>query len=469
MPDQRIVFTVFQIYRIVTRQSSKGKRKELKRDRSSRILTVAILPGIALTGGLGFALLVISIVAAVLYLLYRNRLRELEKEKEEEIQKRSRILKEQFLANMSHEFRTPLNAITGMTRLLREKDPRPDQVRYLDAIRSSSESLLLIINDILDISKIEAGRLQLEPVPFEPKQIMDSIYNSFHLKAEEKKIDFNVETSKDVPAWLLGDATRLTQILFNVTGNAIKFTEEGSVSLHCSAVNTKKGDNGKVNLRFSITDTGIGIDQESRERIFETFSQVVDGATRKHGGAGLGLSITRKLTDLFGGEVKVQSETGKGSEFIIELPFEVLEGVTQESFQGQSAANVKSALKDLYVLLVEDIEFNRIVAIDTLKTELEGVKVDVAVNGKEAVELASRNQYDIILMDLQMPELNGYDASRKIRELPAPYSTVPVVAMTASALQDEIHRCYEAGMNDFITKPFETEVLLRKILNQVKG
>lgn len=454
---------------MVTVQGSKTISKASEGHKAPLVASLAILPGTDLTGGLGFALLIISIIATLLYLLYRNRLGVLEKEKEEEIQKSSRVLKEQFLANMSHEFRTPLNAITGMTRLLREKDPRPDQVRYLDAIRSSSESLLLIINDILDISKIEAGRLQLEPVPFEPAAVMNSIYNSFHLKAEEKKIDFSVETSKDVPAWLSGDATRLTQILFNVTGNAIKFTDKGSVSLRCSMIDRKTDDKGKVNLCFSITDTGIGIDQDSRERIFDTFSQVVDGATRKHGGAGLGLSITRKLTDLFGGEVRVHSEAGKGSQFSIELPFTVYEGATQGSPLGQSPDSVKAALKDLYVLLVEDIEFNRIVAIDTLKSELEGVKVDIAVNGKEAVGQASRNQYDIILMDLQMPELNGYDASRKIRELPAPYSTVPIIAMTASALQDEIHRCYEAGMNDFITKPFETEVLLRKILSQVKG
>lgn len=389
-------------------------------------------------------------------------------EKEEEVSRRSTRLKEQFLANMSHEFRTPLNAIVGMTRLLSDNNPKPDQINYLNAISKSSENLMAIINDILDITKIEAGRIQLYSIPFEIKPIIQSLYDNFILKAQEKNIRYKVSIDESVPPVLVGDPLRLVQILSNVINNAIKFTDEGVVELNCTTHGYSKSDGNSIRLFFSIKDTGIGIAANNMESVFDSFSQEVSDTTRKFGGAGLGLSISKKLVELYQGSIHVESKSGEGSTFTIDLPFQLYEGKELNKTEIHSNPELRNAIKGISVLLVEDIEFNRIVALDTLTTEVADVKVDIAKNGLEAVALASEKMYDIVLMDLQMPELNGYDASRQIRLLPKPNCDMPIIAMTASALEDEIYRCYEAGMNDFITKPFDTNILFRKILNQIQ-
>ena len=419
------------------------------------------------TSGWSLVAMVISMILLII-LLFRRERKKMELRKESEVAQRSTQLKEQFLANMSHEFRTPLNAIVGMTRLLRDNDPKPEQLNYLHAITQSSESLMAIINDMLDISKFEAGRIQLASHPFEFRAISQSVYNNFQLRALEKKLDYQVEVDEDVPEFLIGDPLRLLQILSNVVGNAIKFTEAGSVTMNCSVQKSDDNSKKEVFLLFKVKDTGIGISDMSRQSIFESFSQETSDTTRKYGGAGLGLSITRKLLELYGGTIDVISKTGFGSTFSILIPFEIYTGKLLQKMDMPNSQDLRKALKGISVLLVEDIEFNRIVAIDTLMTEIEGVEVDVAANGNEAVEMAAGKVYDVILMDLQMPELNGYDASRQIRQLDKPHSETPIVAMTASALEDEIYRCYEAGMNDFINKPFDTEMLFKKILNQLE-
>ncbi|TAH38970.1 MAG: response regulator [Bacteroidetes bacterium] len=415
-----------------------------------------------------FLLLSISLVVLISFLLYQSGMKKLTGEKEEEVSRRSTRLKEQFLANMSHEFRTPLNAIVGMTRLLSDNNPKPDQINYLNAISKSSENLMAIINDILDITKIEAGRIQLYSIPFEIKPIIQSLYDNFILKAQEKNIRYKVSIDESVPPVLVGDPLRLVQILSNVINNAIKFTDEGVVELNCTTHGYSKSDGNSIRLFFSIKDTGIGIAANNMESVFDSFSQEVSDTTRKFGGAGLGLSISKKLVELYQGSIHVESKSGEGSTFTIDLPFQLYEGKELNKTEIHSNPELRNAIKGISVLLVEDIEFNRIVALDTLTTEVADVKVDIAKNGLEAVALASEKMYDIVLMDLQMPELNGYDASRQIRLLPKPNCDMPIIAMTASALEDEIYRCYEAGMNDFITKPFDTNILFRKILNQIQ-
>ncbi len=402
------------------------------------------------------------------YLYFRSRIERIKAKTEEEIATRSTQLKEQFLANMSHEFRTPLNAIVGMTRLMRDNNPKADQINYLDAITRSSENLMSIITDILDISKIEAGRIQLEKIPFDVRIILRGVYDTLHLQAREKNLEYEVTCAEDVPTLVMGDPLRLSQMLGNLVGNAIKFTETGEVLLNCSAKQKLNGSSKTYLFKFTVTDTGIGIPATMHQTIFNSFSQADSDATRKFGGAGLGLSVTKKLVELHGGKINLQSSEGKGATFTIEIPLDLYEGEALVKNESITSRTLQDALKGLSVLLVEDIEFNRIVALDTLKTEIEGVKTDVARNGQEAVEMCSKQMYDVILMDLQMPVLNGYDATREIRKLQKPYSEIPVIAMTASALQDEIARCYECGMNDFITKPFNTELLFKKILNQIR-
>ena len=415
-----------------------------------------------------FLIASILFVTLVSYLLYRSGMKKLIKSKELEVAKRSTRLKEQFLANMSHEFRTPLNAIVGMTRLLSDNNPKQDQINYLNAITKSSENLMAIINDILDITKIEAGRIQLYTIPFEVKPIIQGLYDNFHLKAQEKNIKYKVSIDESVPPILIGDPMRLIQILSNIISNAIKFTDEGFVELNCTTHGFSKSDGNIIRIYFTIKDTGIGISEQNKETVFNSFSQEVSDTTRKYGGAGLGLSISQKLVELYKGNLSFESTSGEGSVFTVELPFRLYEGKELSKVEIHSAPELRNAIKGISVLLVEDIEFNRIVALDTLTTEVVDVKVDIAKNGVEAVDLASKSVYDVVLMDLQMPELNGYDASRQIRLLPKPNSEMPIIAMTASALEDEIYRCYEAGMNDFITKPFDTNILFRKILNQIQ-
>ncbi len=413
-----------------------------------------------------FTFISIAFILLLSYFFHRYRLRKMKARKDHEVTLRSTQLKDQFLANMSHEFRTPLNAIMGMTRLMRDNNPNPDHINYINAILRSTENLNRIINDILDISKIEAGRIHLEKIPFDIRIILQGIYDNFYLDAREKELEFEVNSADNLQPLLIGDPLRLTQILSNLVGNAIKFTESGKVQLYCSAHQTENFPNNIFSYNFIVKDTGIGISTDKREIIFESFSQENNDTTRKFGGQGLGLSIVKKLVDLSEGSLEVESAPEKGTTFYISIPFELYEGEPLVKNESVSSQSLRDALKGISILLVEDIEFNRIVALDTLTTEIADVKVDVATNGNEAVALCSQNSYDAILMDLQMPFLNGYDASKQIRKLPKPYSEVPIIAMTASALQDEISRCYDAGMNDFITKPFSTEVLFRKILNQ---
>ena len=397
-----------------------------------------------------------------------ERTAELNREKEEADRQRERAehsgqIKQQFLANMSHEIRTPMNAIMGMTGILRRNAHLPDQEKYLDAIAKSSESLLVIINDVLDLSKMEAGKIVLERVPFDPRAVVLGVQEILRFKADEKKLYLRMRIDDLIPTLLLGDPTRLQQIIMNLVGNAIKFTNEGGISVTLSATSLGMG---KVLLRIDVADTGIGVAPDRRERIFEEFDQGQGSTAFKYGGTGLGLSISRRLAQMQGGDITVTSAVGKGSTFTVSIPYAV--GSPSEDRQ-QTTINRQQGLRDLRILIAEDNEFNAMVAQDELADAIPGVQVDVAVNGRIAVEMVRMNLYDVILMDVQMPEMNGYDATKAIRALPGDKSDVPIIAMTANVLKDEVERCKEAGMDGYVPKPFKREELMGALEDAING
>jgi signal transduction histidine kinase/ActR/RegA family two-component response regulator len=362
--------------------------------------------------------------------------------------------KHQFLANMSHEIRTPMNAIKGMTDILIRREPKKEQKEYLDGIKQSSDSLLVIINDILDLSKIEAGKIELEKEPFSINELVNNVHLMMQFKAEEKGLELN-KNLPDQNLQVIGDATRLRQILVNLIGNAIKFTEKGVVTTHVKLQENE--------VHFTVSDTGVGIGADRLDKIFESFEQAYSDTTRKFGGTGLGLSISKKLVELQGGRIWVESEKGKGSQFHFTIPGEVAEKQKSLSQPVVVESTPNTLLKGIRILLVEDNTFNAIVAEEELEDAIEGVVVDVAENGAIAVEKVRSGAYDLILMDVQMPVMNGYEATEKIRAMTNGKSGIPIIAMTANVMREEVELCYQAGMNDFIGKPFETNTLIKKM------
>ncbi len=372
--------------------------------------------------------------------------------------------RQQFLANMSHEIRTPMNAIVGLTNLLIKTPLNEVQEKYLNVIKKSGANLLVIINDILDLAKIESGKMELESVAFPLIHAAQNIQTILSLRAEEKGVKMLAEIAADVPEYVLGDETRITQVIMNLAGNAIKFTEKGSVTLSMT-VSSHEGNNYQV--RFGVKDTGIGIPADKLDTIFESFGQASSDTARKFGGTGLGLTISRQLVEMHGGELKVSSVYGEGSEFYFTIPY-VGAGKPVE----QSAAEIGDTekLKGLKILLVEDNEFNQMVAVDTLLDLFPDLKVEVALNGKEALEMLKASDYSFVFMDIQMPEMDGYEATRQIRKLEDMQKrNIRICAMTANVTKDEIDACMAAGMNDYLMKPFDQEVLREKVLRNALG
>ncbi|MDF7812173.1 PAS domain S-box protein [Hymenobacter sp. YC55] len=385
-----------------------------------------------------------------------NKLRKAKEHAEE-----SSRAKELFLANMSHEIRTPMNAILGMSQLLAKTPLRPDQDDYLQAITTSGENLLVIINDILDLSKIEAGQLQVEKIGFDAGQLMAQIEKTLLYKAEEKGLSFVTEVAPELPQVVLGDPYRLTQVLLNLAGNAIKFTEKGCVSISCELVGHEA--NG-VGIKFTVADTGIGIDPAYLDNIFKEFSQEDSSVTRKFGGTGLGLSISKSLVGLMGGELQITSEKniGTASTFTLFLT----EGTEADMPRKEVADHrFREKLRGKEVLVVEDNKFNRQIA-KALLTNAH-IKVAEAENGALAVEMARMHQYDLILMDVQMPVMNGLEATSVLRQELA--LTTPIIALTANAIKGEREKCIAAGMNDYLAKPFQEDELLKLIGDWVLG
>ncbi|TVT72197.1 MAG: PAS domain S-box protein [Denitromonas halophila] len=387
---------------------------------------------------------------------HRHHLEDLVAERTAALETASRA-KSTFLANMSHEIRTPLNAIIGLTQLMLRNQPQPDDARRLDSVVSAGKHLLAIINDLLDISKIEAERMPLDIAGFEIARVADDAITLVQDGAEAKGLTLSVVVDPQVPARVTGDATRVGQILFNFVGNAVKFTQRGSIRLRIRPLeNTGNG----VTLRFEIIDTGIGIEPDIQPRLFNAFEQGDPSTTRRYGGTGLGLAISRRLAELMGGSVGVSSTPGQGSTFWFTAHFGLVEAEPAplpEAPKAHTDASVPAhGFGQHRLLLVEDNEVNQYVAMELLAEV--GLSADVAENGQQALALFTRQPYDLILMDMQMPVMDGLAATRAIRALPEGRE-VPILAMTANAFAEDRQRCTEAGMNDYLSKPFEPEQL----------
>lgn len=370
-----------------------------------------------------------------------------------------------FLSMMSHEIRTPMNAIIGLTNLLLQDKPLDNQVESLKLLKFSGENLLTIINDILDFSKIEAGKIELEHIDFDLHLLLSNTKKMLEQRAHDKGIDLLFSYEETLPHVFRGDQVRIGQIVTNLLGNAVKFTEQGHVSL---TIRSQEKKEGLHTIHIAVTDTGIGIEPEKVQLIFESFSQARSDTTRKFGGTGLGLSISRRLLNLMGADIIVKSKPGHGSEFSFKL---TLQEGKLESQEGQPDIDLSEALKKkaARILLVDDNRVNRIVASRFLTGW--GLEVDTAENGKEAIEMIQKNLYALVLMDLEMPVMDGYDACKKIRSLgkESYYRDLPVIALTASAMSEVREKALTSGMNDFLSKPFQPHELQASLIKYILG
>jgi len=411
--------------------------------------------------GLLLGLLALAIFSFLLYRNIRHRIlaqRKIEQQRAEIAAKNTSLeaannYKSIFLSNMSHEIRTPLNSIIGMSDLLHDTELTPRQREFASVVRHASKNLLAIINEILDFSKIEAGKMELRPQAFDLYELLDRQVEILKIQAEQKQISLVLHRHPALPQYIVSDPTRLNQVLLNLLSNAVKFTENGSVILTVS-VQEAFPDN-HLNLLFSVRDTGIGITPEQLAIVFEPFVQAGDDTHLRHSGTGLGLAIARQLVELQGGKITVSSVPGSGSEFAFTLPVQVIKAKPD-----MEIAKALPRLTSLDILLVEDNQFNQMLATELLQKLIEVPKIRIAANGQQAVEAATEKVFDLILMDVKMPVMDGFAATRAIRETG---NTTPIIALTANATSEEREKCLASGMDDYVSKPISINQLEEKI------
>ncbi|MFH6971383.1 response regulator [Flavobacterium petrolei] len=363
--------------------------------------------------------------------------------------------KQQFLSNMSHEIRTPMNAIIGFTKVLFRTDLTSKQKEYLSAIKISGDALIVLINDILDLAKVDAGKMTFEKTPFKMESSILAMLHLFENKIQEKNLILVKEYDNKIPDVLVGDPIRLHQIVLNLVSNAVKFTSKGKITVRVDLLHE---DLEKVILKFAVTDTGTGISEEKIDTIFENFQQATSGTSKLYGGTGLGLAIVKQLVEPQGGTIRVQSIMHEGSTFSFTLPFQKTNAKVQLE---NEVTKIESELKNVKVLIVEDIPLNQLL----MKTLLDdfGFERDIAENGKIAIEKLKEKEYEIILMDLQMPEMNGFEATEYIRKTMK--STIPIIALTADVTTVDLAKCKAVGMDDYLAKPVDEKQLYNKIVS----
>jgi len=366
--------------------------------------------------------------------------------------------KQQFLSNMSHEIRTPMNAIIGFTKVVLKTDLTAKQKEYLTAIKMSGDALIVLINDILDLAKVDAGKMTFEQIPFKLASSVSAMVHLFETKMQEKNLQLVKEYDGIIPEVLVGDPVRLHQIILNLVGNAVKFTTKGKITV---SVNLVDEDEEKVTIQFSVADTGIGIKEDKMDTIFDNFQQASSGTSRLYGGTGLGLAIVKQLVEQQGGSINVQSKIDEGSVFSFVLSFEKTKAEAKLEI---AIEEEDPEVKNIKVLVVEDIALNQLL----MKTLLDdfGFDRDIASNGKIAIEKMQTKAYDIILMDLQMPEMNGFEATDYIRNIM--HSNIPIIALTADVTTVDLEKCNAVGMNDYIAKPVDERLLYSKIVSLIK-
>ncbi|MFA9390159.1 MAG: ATP-binding protein [Prolixibacteraceae bacterium] len=366
--------------------------------------------------------------------------------------------KQQFLSNMSHEIRTPMNVIIGFTKVMLKTDLTIKQKEYLAAIKMSGDTLIVLINDILDLAKVDAGKMTFNHTPFKMAMSISAMLHLFEPKIQEKNLFLNKEYDRRIPEVLIGDPVRLHQIIINLVSNAVKFTDKGEITVGVHLLNE---DNEKVTLEFAVSDTGIGIDEDKLDKIFENFQQAYSGTSSLYGGTGLGLAIVKQFVEMQGGTIHVDSKINIGSTFRFNLDFQK---TNREAEYENEIEELDSDIKGLKILVVEDIALNQLL----MKTMLEdfGFTCDLAGNGKLAIAKLQTETYDVILMDLQMPEMNGFQATEHIRKIM--HSNIPIMALTADVTTVDLAKCTAAGMNDYIAKPVNEKILYNKIAALIK-
>jgi len=388
-----------------------------------------------------------------------------EMRKARDVAERSAKMKESFIASISHEMRTPMNAILGMSNLVIQTELSPEQFKYIHSIQQSSEILLGIINDILEISTLENGKILFDNKPFDLKILIDNLMDVMQYKATEKQLEFKFDIAPDVPKTLLGDKLRLNQVLYNLVGNAVKFTDNGHVFIRISNMGTT---NGVSKLKFEVEDTGIGIPEDKLNDVFGTFTRIRT-KDRIFEGTGLGLSIAKNIIYQRNGNIGVTSELGKGSVFFFELDFEHSEDIVVSDTPKVVDGEELQLDRPLKLLLVEDHKMNQLVARKTLEKKYEGVDITIADNGQIGVDILKENDFDIVLMDIQMPVMDGYEAVSFVRANMPEKNKLPILAMTAHAHISKDEKFKEYGFNDFVLKPFEPKQLFSKIASYVNA